>query len=77
MKKLVCMGCGAAEDLTNPTGAIHTMQLIDLTPPFQEPIGPDSVVEEDLCARCRERMRRDFFGVEDGKLLEMPLMKGV
>lgn len=76
MKRLVCVGCGFAEDLNNPSGNIHTMQLVDLSPMYNTPGGPDKVIEEDLCKACREKVRRDFFGVSDIELLDMPLMKG-
>jgi hypothetical protein len=75
MRRLICAGCGMGEDLNDPTGAIHTMQFVDMTPPFTTPDGGDKTVEEDLCRRCRDKIRRDFFGIEDTKLLEMPLMK--
>ena len=75
MKRLVCIGCGAGEDLNNPTGDIHTVQLIDLTPNYTTPAGPDKSVEEDLCCSCRDKLRREFFGVVDAELLEMPMMK--
>jgi hypothetical protein len=77
MKKLVCVGCGLAEDLDNPSGTIHRVQLVDLAPMWTTPDKPDATVEEDLCPKCRGRLRRDFFGEEDAELLEMPLMKGV
>lgn len=75
MKKLVCIGCGYTEDLNEPSGKIHTVQLVDLTPMFDAPHGPDKTVEEDLCDKCRARVRRDFFGEDDATLLDMPLMK--
>jgi len=77
MKKLVCVGCGLTEDLDNPAPTIHPVQLVDLAPVWSTPAGPDKTVEEDLCPKCRSRLRRDFFGEEDAELLEMPLMKGV
>jgi len=77
MKKIVCVGCGLSEDLENPSGTIHRVQLVDLAPLWKTPDGPDETVEEDLCLKCRGRLRRDFFGEEDAELLEMPLMKGV
>ena len=76
MRQLICVGCGKKEDLSNPTGDIHTMQLVDLEPLYETPEGPDKPITEDLCSRCRARMRRDFFGEAEGELLEMPLMKG-
>ena len=75
MKRLICAGCGVGEDLNDPTGAIHPMQFVDLSPAYSTPGGVDATVQEDLCGRCRDKLRRDFFGIEDGKLLEMPLMK--
>lgn len=75
MKRLVCIGCGLAEDLNNPTGDIHTVQLVDLTPMWETPSTPDKAVEEDLCGACRKKLRHQFFGEGDGELLEMPLMK--
>ena len=79
MRRLVCNGCGLAEDLDNPTGTIHRVQFLDLTPRPEglgAPSQADSPVEEDLCLSCRDKVRRDFFGVADGELLDMPLMKG-
>jgi hypothetical protein len=76
VKRLVCNGCGLGEDLNNPTGIIHTVQLVELTPTYATSGGPDKTVEEDLCKSCRDKLRRDFFGVIDAELLEMPLMKG-
>lgn len=76
MRRLMCAGCGLAEDLDNPTGMIHTMQFVDMSPVYSTQGGVDQTVQEDLCKRCRDKLRRDFFGVEDGRLLEMPLMKG-
>lgn len=75
MKRLICAGCGFGEDLDDPTGTIHTMQFVDTAPLYATPGGPDKTVEEDLCKRCRDRIRREFFGIEDENLLEMPLMK--
>lgn len=75
MKRLICAGCGLGEDLNDPTGNIHTMKFVDATAPFTTPDGVDKTVEEDLCTRCRDKVRREFFGVQDAKLLEMPLMK--
>jgi hypothetical protein len=77
MKKIVCVGCGLSEDLENPSGSIHPVQLVDLSPIYDTQEGPDKTVEEDLCKRCRGRLRRDFFGEADAELLDMPLMKGV
>lgn len=74
MKRLMCAGCGLAENLDDPTGTIHPMQFVDLSPAYSTPGGVDSTVQEDLCTRCRERVRREFFGIEDTRLLEMPLM---
>jgi hypothetical protein len=75
MKRLICAGCGLGENLNDPTGTIHTMQFVDAMPPYSTPDGLDKTVEEDLCNRCRDKVRREFFGIEDAKLLEMPLMK--
>jgi hypothetical protein len=75
MKRLICAGCGLGENLNDPTGTIHTMQFVDKTPQFSEMGQPDKTVEEDLCTRCRDKIRREFFGIEDAKLLEMPFMK--
>lgn len=75
MKRLICAGCGMGEDLNDPTGTIHTMQFVDLSPTYSTPNGPDKTVEEDLCNRCRDKVRREFFGIADATLLEMPLMK--
>ena len=77
MRRLVCVGCGASEDLNNPTGDIRTVQFSDLTPLYTETGQPEKAVTEDLCASCRARVRRDFFGEVDETLLEMPLMKVV
>ena len=76
MKRLICSGCGLGEDLENPTGQIHRVQLVDLTSTWELENGPDKAVEEDLCASCRDKLRRQFFGVVEGELLEMPLMTG-
>lgn len=76
MKQLVCVGCGVREDLNAPSGDIHPVQLVDLSPLYDTPEGPDKPIEEDLCAKCRARLRRDFFGETDAELLEMPLMRG-
>ena len=82
MRRLVCNGCGLAEDLDNPTGTIHLVRLEDLSSPYAELDTPgkgvarDRTVEEDLCKSCRDKLRREFFGVADGELLDMPLMKG-
>ena len=76
MRRLVCNGCGLAEDLDNPTGAIHMVQLKDLAETYNLDSRPDSTVEEDLCKSCRDKLRREFFGVADAELLDMPLMKG-
>lgn len=75
MKRLLCAGCGMGEDLNDQTGTIHTIQLVDKTPPYSELGDADRTVEEDLCIRCRDKIRREFFGIEDAKLLEMPLMR--
>jgi len=75
MKQLVCVGCGLTEDLSNPTGSIHPMQLVDLSPTYDTPEGPDKTIEEDLCKKCRTKVRQNFFGEEDDVLLNMPLMK--
>lgn len=76
MKRLICNGCGVGEDLNNPTGNIHTVQLVDASGTYTVPGGPDSTVEEDLCGACRKKLRFEFFGVVDEELMEMPLMKG-
>jgi hypothetical protein len=79
MRRLVCIGCGVAEDMDNPTGDIHPMKLVDLadtTYAENEASRPDKAAEEDLCARCRKKLRQQFFGEADGELLDMPLMKG-
>jgi hypothetical protein len=75
MKRLICIACGAGEDLNDPTGDIHPVQLVDLTPTYTPPSGPDKAVEEDLCKSCRDKLRREFFGVVDAELLEMPMMQ--
>lgn len=76
MRKLVCAGCGFTEDLNNQTGAIHTMQLIDLSPLYDTLTRPDAPIEEDLCGKCRDRIRFDFFGIHEPELLGLPFMKG-
>ena len=75
MKRLICAGCGLGENLDDPTGTIHAMQLVDVTPLYTTPTGVDKTVEEDLCERCRDKLRREFFGIMDAELLEMPFMK--
>jgi hypothetical protein len=75
MRRLICIACGVGEDLNNPLGDIHTVQLVDLTPNYTTPSGPDKSVEEDLCGSCRDKLRREFFGVTDAELLEMPMMQ--
>lgn len=75
MRRLICAGCGIGEDLNDPSGIIHTMQLVDLSPTYSTPGGVDKPVQEDLCPRCRDKIRREFFGVQDAELLEMPLMR--
>lgn len=75
MKRLICAGCGMGENLDEPTGTIRSMQLVDATPLYSTSGGPEETVSEDLCNRCRDKIRRDFFGIEDAKLLEMPLMR--
>jgi hypothetical protein len=77
MKRLVCMGCGAGENLDDPTGDIHSVQLIDLTSPYEDTGGPDRPITEDLCSNCRTLIRRNFFGETESELLDMPLMKAV
>lgn len=78
MKKIVCAGCNLTEDLDNPTGAIHRIQMIDLAPRYDtEKAPPDKDVEEDLCESCRKKIRREFFGEAEAELLDMPLMKRV
>jgi hypothetical protein len=74
MKRLICVGCGVGEDLDNPAGDIHAVQLIDLSGTYDTPSGPDKTVQEDLCGSCRNKLRREFFGVVEAELLEMPLM---
>jgi hypothetical protein len=79
MRRLVCIGCGLAEDMDNPTGDIHPVKLIDLadtTYSENEASRPDKPVVEDLCRACRKKVRQQFFGEADGTLLDMPLMKG-
>jgi hypothetical protein len=76
MKRLICIGCGVGEDLDNPAGDIHTVRLVDMTPNYTTPSGPDQPVEEDLCGSCRDKLRQEYFGVSDVKLLDMPMMKG-
>lgn len=82
MRRLVCNGCGLAEDLDNPSGTIHPVQLIDKASPYAElenpgkGVAPDKIAEEDLCAACRAKLRRDYFGEVEAELLDMPLMKG-
>jgi hypothetical protein len=74
MKRLICIACGAGEDLNNPTGDIHPVQLVDTSPTYFGE-GPDQTVEEDLCGSCRNKLRREFFGVTEAELLEMPMMQ--
>jgi hypothetical protein len=76
MRRLVCTGCGLAEDLDNPTGDIHRVQFLDLAPRYSETGPPDRPVEEDLCSKCRKKVRQEFFGESDIELMDMPLMKG-
>ena len=78
MKRLVCNGCGMAENLDEPSGKIHRVQLIDLADTYYDPEkdGPDKPVEEDLCTSCRKKLRHDYFGETEAELLDMPLMKG-
>ena len=73
MKKLVCGSCRKSEDLDNPSGDIRPMQLVDMSDKWNPP-GTEETVQEDLCEDCRKKLRHDFFGVEDAKLLSMPLM---
>lgn len=75
MKRLICVGCGVGEDLDDPTGDIHPMQLVDLKPMYSETGPPEPPVEEDLCGKCRTRLRAEFFGMADPDMLEMPLMR--
>jgi hypothetical protein len=75
MRRLVCMGCGVGEDLNDPTGDIHTVQFIDLTSPYEDTGGPDRPIQEDLCTKCRNLIRRNFFGESEAELLDMPMMK--
>jgi hypothetical protein len=77
MRRLVCVGCNYTEDLNEPTGKIHTIQLVDLHEKYDLKSSPDPVIQEDLCDDCREKLRRDFFGEVDAKLLDMPLMKSI
>lgn len=76
MKRLICAGCGYSEDLDEPTGEIRTMQVSDLSDRYGVPGGLEKTVTEDLCKKCRDRLRRDFFGILDGELMGMPLMPG-
>jgi hypothetical protein len=80
MRRLVCNGCGLAEDLNNPSGTIHPVKLVDMAPTYAgldiNGAGPDKPVEEDLCESCRKKLRRDYFGEVEAELLDMPLMKG-
>lgn len=80
MRRLVCNGCGLAEDLNNPSGTIHPVKLVDMAPTYAgldiDGAGPDKPVEEDLCESCRKKLRRDYFGEVEAELLDMPLMKG-
>lgn len=80
MKRLVCNGCGLAEDLNNPSGDIHPVKLVDQAPTYAgvdvPGAGPDPVIEEDLCGSCRKKLRREYFGEVESELLDMPLMKG-
>jgi hypothetical protein len=79
MRRIVCIGCGFAEDMNNPTGNIHRMKLVDLTP-RPEAMGAESKadlpIEEDLCQTCRKKLRSEFFGESDAGLMDMPLMRG-
>lgn len=76
MKRVICGGCGVGEDLNDPSGNIHTIQLVDTFPVYDSTGSrPDDVIEEDLCKACRKRIRQEFFGEVDGELLEMPLMR--
>lgn len=79
MRRLVCNGCGLAEDLDNPSGTIHPVQLVDKAPTYagleQPGASPDQTVEEDLCESCRKKLRRDYFGEVEAELLDMPLMQ--
>ena len=74
MKRLICIGCGVGEDLENPAGDIRRVQLMDVTDKWSLQ-GREEPVEEDLCGSCRGKLRREYFGVSDAELLEMPLMK--
>lgn len=76
MRRLTCIGCGLSEDLNDPSGNIHTMQLLDLTPPYTPSGGPDKPIQEDLCKACRDKVRRHFFGELEDELLDMPMMRG-
>jgi hypothetical protein len=77
MKRIVCGGCGISEDLNDPAGHIHTVQLVDTTPVWDSSGSrPDEVAEEDLCRDCRIRIRQEFFGIIEAELLNMPLMRG-
>ena len=75
MRRLICVGCGAGEDLNNPTGDIHTIQLTDLTSPYDDNGPPDPPIQEDLCYDCRTKLRHAYFGESEAELLDMPLMK--
>lgn len=76
MRRLVCNGCGLAEDLDNPSGDIHPIQIVDKAQTYNIESRPDKPIEEDLCSRCRKKLRSEYFGENDPELLEMPLMKG-
>lgn len=77
MKRLICVGCGVGEDLDDPTGDIHPMQLVDLKPMYSETGPPDPPVQEDLCGKCRIDVKVKFFGHPEPDILNMPLMKAV
>ena len=77
MRRLVCAGCGVGEDLDNPKGLIHPMQFVDTSSTFEMPGGSDKTASEDLFIDCRNKIRREFFGIPDGELKEMPMMKAV
>lgn len=77
MRRLICAGCGAGENLDDPTGNIRTMQFVDTTETWSEVGPPEKPVSEDLCLTCREKIRQEFFNVLGDDPLEIPLMRAV
>lgn len=77
MRRLICAGCGAGENLNDPTGDIRTVQIVDLTPQFSEGGRPEAPVSEDLCTSCRVKVKQDFFNVQNEDPMEIPLMRVV